>query len=151
VIATVLAIVGWFRPTPPPPPPQAHPSTPTYTEQQIADAKAKACGAFQLVLKGVRLQTGAGRPSPASSDDVALTEAQSANARLSVVAGSWYLRDHLDPATPTDIASAIQHWADSMSDLGENYLAGGKNDDPEVVKLRNDGSSLVSQITELCR
>ncbi len=56
VVATVLAIVGWFRPTPPPAPAQA--AAPTYSEQQIADAKTKACTAFELVDKGVVLQTG---------------------------------------------------------------------------------------------
>src|ERR1700744_2492153 len=41
VVATGLAIVGWFRPSAPAPP-QAHPPAPTYSEQQVADAKARA-------------------------------------------------------------------------------------------------------------
>ncbi len=47
VIATGLAIVGWFRPSLPPPA-----AAPTYTEQQISDAKARACAAFDVVKKG---------------------------------------------------------------------------------------------------
>ncbi len=81
MIATVLAIVGWFRPTPPPPP-QAHPSTPTYTEQQIADAKAKACAAFEVVNKGVTQHAGTNAPEH-SSNDPAMAEAQAAALRVS--------------------------------------------------------------------
>jgi hypothetical protein len=80
-----------------------------------------------------------------------MIEAQAANARLSVVAGAWYLRDHVDPATPSEIADAIRHLSDSMSDLGEKYLAGAKNDDSEVVNLRSDGSSTAARIAELCK
>ena len=149
VIATGLAIVGWFRPTPPPPAP--HPAEPTYTQQQISDAKARACKAFEVVQKGVRLQTGAGNPSPESGDNAAMIEAQAANARLSVLGGAWYLRDHLDPAAPSEIATTVRRLSDSMSDLGEKYVAGAKNDDPEVANLRSDGSSLAAQITEMCK
>src|SRR6185437_14390695 len=88
VIATVLAIVGWFRPTPPPPP--SHPSAPTYTEQQIADAKARACEAMDVVEKGTTLQT-----NPPQSDDPAMMNAQAAHAQLSLVAGAWYIRDSI--------------------------------------------------------
>jgi hypothetical protein len=148
LIATGLAVVGWFRPAPPTPPRAA---APTYTEQQISDAKARACSAFGLVQKGVRLQTGASSPAAESSNDPAMVEAQAANARLSMIAGASYLRDHVDPATPPQIAAAIQHLSDGMSDLGSSYLAGAKNDDPEVVTLRNDGSSTAARLEELCK
>src|ERR1700684_2310115 len=58
LIAAVLAIVGWFRPSPPPPP--AHPAAPTYSEQQIADAKTRACTAVDVVHKGTTLHAGTG-------------------------------------------------------------------------------------------
>lgn len=146
LLATGLAVVGWFRP---PPPPRA--AAPTYTEKQIADAKARACKAFELVQKGVRLQTGANAPAPESSNDPAMVEAEAANARLSMIAGAWYLRDHVGPATPPQIAAAVQHLADGMSELGSNYLAGAKNDDPQVVTLRQDGTSAASRVQELCK
>jgi hypothetical protein len=80
-----------------------------------------------------------------------MTEAQSANARLAVVAGSVYLRHHVDPATPAEIADIVRNLSDSMSDLSEKYLAGAQNDDPEVTKLRSDGSSAAAHIAELCK
>jgi hypothetical protein len=151
VIATVLAIVGWFRPTHTAAPAAGPSGGPTYTEQQISDAKTKACAAFDIVQKSVRLQTGATNPADNSGDNPALTEAQSANARLSAVAGAIYLRDHVDPATPKEVADAVRELSQSMFDLGEKYLAGGQNADPEITKLRSDGSASATHITELCR
>src|ERR1700761_4391912 len=55
LVASGLAIVGWFRPSPQPTATTS--KTPTYTEQQVSDAKARACAAFDTVLKGVTLQT----------------------------------------------------------------------------------------------
>jgi len=80
-----------------------------------------------------------------------MTEAQSANARLAVVAGSAYLLRHIDPATPTEITDTVRNLSESMSDLSEKYLAGAQNDDPEVIKLRSDGSSTAAHIAELCK
>ena len=87
LIATGLAIVGWFRPPLPAAPP--HSGAPSYTEQQIADARTRACAAVDTTHKGVVLQSGAGAQDHVSSDP-ALAEAQAANARLSIIGGSWY-------------------------------------------------------------
>jgi len=148
VIATVLAIVGWFRPTPPPPP--SHPSAPTYTEQQIADAKARACGALNLVNKAAIQNSGTGAP-PQQSADPAMAEAQAAGSRLSLVAGAWYLRDHLDPATPEPIAAAFRHISQIMLDLAENYLVGIQNADPAQADLIKQGNAAFPQALELCK
>lgn len=149
VIATVLAIVGWFRPTPPPAPTQ--PAAPTYSEQQIADAKAKACSAFELADKGVVLQTGGGNPRPEPTNDPVMAEARAADARLSLVAGSWYLRDHLDPATPPKLASAIRNYATVLANLAQNYLAGIKDADPAQESLLKDSDAAFTQLHEMCR
>lgn len=150
VIATGLAIVGWFRPTPPPPATKASPSTPTYTEQQIADAKAKACAALDVVNKGVTQHAGSGSQSH-QSDDPAMAEAQAADSRLAIIAGGWYLRDHLDAATPEAIADSIRHLSQILLDLGENYLAGLRNDDPAQANLIKEGNSGFDHALELCK
>ncbi|HSS23221.1 MAG TPA: hypothetical protein VLL82_02155, partial [Mycobacterium sp.] len=41
-----VAIVGWFRPVPAKPP-----AAPTYSNQQVADAKASVCTAYEQVRK----------------------------------------------------------------------------------------------------
>jgi hypothetical protein len=149
VVATGVAIAGWFRPSPPPPPP-AHPSTPTYSEQQISDAKARACAAVDVVHKGVVLQSGANK-NDAVSTDPALADAQAANARLSIIGGGWYLRDHLDPATPEPLADTVRHLTDVMLDMGANYLAGSRDADTQQSARLSDGDSTFAHALELCK
>ena len=144
LIATGLAIVGWFRPSIPLAPPQA--TGPTYTEQQISDAKARACKAFELVDKGMTLQTN----GEASSDPV-MAKAQGANARLATISGGWYLKARLDPATPSKLAAAVQHLSDVLLDLGASYEAGLRDDDAAQAALKNETNSTFARVTELCK
>jgi hypothetical protein len=144
LVASGLAIVGWFRPSPPPTAPPS--KTPTYTEQQISDAKARSCAAFDTVLKGVTLQT-----HGEASDDPAMRKAQAVNGQLSLVAGGGYLRDHLDPATPAQLAADIRKTADVLSDLGANALAGAQNADQPQASLLTEAKSSFAQVQELCK
>jgi hypothetical protein len=144
LVASGLAIAGWFRPSPPPTAPPS--KTPTYTEQQISDAKARSCAAFDTVLKGVTLQT-----HGEASDDPAMRKAQAVNGQLSLVAGGSYLRDHVDPATPTQLAADIRKTADVLSDLGANALAGAQNADQPQASLLTEAKSSFAQVQELCK
>jgi len=144
LVASGLAIVGWFRPSPPP---EAQPSkTPTYTEQQISDARSHACTAFELVNKGVRLETNGQLGS-----DPAMELAQGTNARLTTISSGWYLKARLEPAAPADLAAAMQHLSDVLLDLGANYLAGAKDDQPSQAALKSEGNSAFDRVTELCK
>jgi hypothetical protein len=102
------------------------------------------------VNKGVTLHAGSGSPSH-QSDDPAMSEAQAADSRLAIIAGGWYLRDHLDPATPEVIADSIRHLSQILLDLGENYLAGLRNADPTQATLIKDGNSGFDHALELCK
>lgn len=148
LIAAGLAIAEWFRPSPLTP--QAQPSTPVYTEQQIAEAKTRTRSAVEVVHKGVALQSGANKGDGVSPDP-ALAEAQAANARLSIIGGSWYLRDHLDPATPLPLADTVRHLSDITLDMGANYLAGSRDADPSQVGLLSDGDSAFAHARDLCK
>jgi hypothetical protein len=148
LVAVALAIVGWFRPSPPPAP--AHPASPTYTEQQTSDAKARVCSALDVVNKGALLHSGTSAP-PQQSNDPAMAEAQAADSRLSIIAGGWYLRDHLSPATPQELTTAIQHLSEVALDLGQNYLAGAQNKDPAQADLIKEGNSAFAHALELCK
>jgi hypothetical protein len=148
LIASGLAIVGWFRPSPLPAP--SHPADPTFTEQQISDAKTRTCTALDTVNKGVTQHAGTNAPEHSSSDP-AMAEAQAADSRLAIISGGWYLRDHLDPATPPAIATSIRHLAGILLDLGANYLAGAKNADPDQSALISQGNSAFDQALELCK
>lgn len=148
VIATVLAVIGWFRPAPPPAP--AHAVAPTYSEKQIADAKTRACRALEVVNKGAVLHSGTGAPAQQSGDP-AMAEAQAADSRLSIIAGGWYLRDHLAPATPPDLKSTIEHLSEVALDMGQNYLAGVQNNDAAQAALIKEGNSTFARALELCK
>ena len=100
--------------------------------QENSDAKTRICAAVDTTHKGVVLQSGANKQGAVSSDP-ALAEGQSANARLSIISGSWYLRDHLDPATPQPLANTIRHLSTVMLDIGANYLAGAEIDGPSPI------------------
>jgi hypothetical protein len=146
LVASGLAIVGWFRPSPPPTAPPS--KTLTYTEQQVSDAKARACTALDLVHKGTMLHAGT---NVGQSSDPALAEAQGADARLAIISGAWYLRDHLDAATPAELAAAIKGLTQVMLDLGANYLADARNDDPAQSALIKEGNSGFDHALELCK
>jgi hypothetical protein len=145
VIATVLAIFGWFRPAPAAAPP-TQPAGPTYTEQQINDAKIRACNAFDIVLKGVTLQTH-GQPS----DDPGMRKAQAVNGQLSLAAGGWYLRDHVEPGTPADLATTAQKTSHLLLDLGANALAGAQNADQPQAKLLSETQAAFARMQDLCK
>jgi hypothetical protein len=146
LIATVLAIIGWFRPSASQQ--SARTVTPTYSPQQISDAKARACNAVDTVHKGAILHSGTGTQQ---SIDPAMAEAQAADGRLAVIAGGWYLRDHLDPAAPPTLVDEIRHLSQVMLDLGANYLAGAKNADPNQAALIEEGNTAFERAQDLCK
>jgi hypothetical protein len=144
LIGTGLAVVGWYRPTLPPAPTPT--TSPSYTDQQITEAKARSCKAFETVDKGVTLQTNGD-----ASGDPAMAKAQGANARLATISGGWYLKARLDPATPAELSTAIRHLSEVLLDLGANYEAGVKDDDTAQAALKSETNSTFSRVAELCK
>ena len=80
-----------------------------------------------------------------------MRKAQAADGQLAVVAGGWYLRDHVAPATPAPVATAVQHLANLLLDLGANYIAGEHDSDAPQAALRTDAVSAFAQVQELCK
>lgn len=145
LIATALAIVGWFRPIQPPPAPTPS-AGPTYTEQQITDAKAHACSVFETVKRGTTLQT-----NLPQTDDPAMANAQATHAQLSLVAGGWYLKEELDPATPAPLSAAINELAKALSDVGTNAIAGAKNADPAQATRMDKANAAFGRVADVCK
>lgn len=77
--------------------------------------------------------------------------AQGTNARLTTISSAWYLRARIEPATPADVAGAIQHLSDVLLDLGANYLAGAKDDQPAQNALKSEGNAAFDRVKELCK
>jgi len=137
VIAVVLAALAYFHP--------AHNSA--SVAQQGGDAKANVCSAFASARKAVVINTH--MQSPNINDPIAELSVAT-NARLALIGGGAYLRERLaaNTAAPADLANAADSLANTMQQLGINYLTGAGKDvqDP----LRKDLNSQITQIEKLC-
>jgi hypothetical protein len=118
LIALGVAISSWFRP-PENKPPSSTPA-PTFSAQQVADAKAKVCAAYDRIHHAVLANTGRnGGTDPASVLGLA------ANARIALYDGGQYLTKVLaqQPATPTELGTAVRALVDAYQELAVNYMA----------------------------
>jgi hypothetical protein len=140
VIAAAVAIAGWFRPAP-------HSASPAFSDQQTAQAKANVCSAYTAVHQGVVRNTHLADPNP---NDPAGQLAIAANARLALLGGGAYLRDRVadEPATPADLAQAVNSIGNTIEKLGVGYLEAASN--IVLDPLRHDLDSQVAQINKLC-
>ena len=135
VIAAALAALAYFHP--------AH-NKATGAVQQSGDAKANVCSAYAAAHKAVVINTHLQSQNP----DVQLAIA--ANARLALLGGGSYLRDRLaaNAAAPGDLANAANSFANSIQQLGVNYLTDAA---PDVQNaLRKDLDTQITQLDTLC-
>jgi len=145
-LVAAVAIVGWLRPT------QDHkPSgspAPTYTDQQVNDAKASVCTAFQKVDHALDL-AGARR----GTDDPTSQLAVATNTRQVLDAGSRYLLTKLSdaPATPPDLATAVRNQANSFQELMIGYLDELTNSAPEQQPALKASDEATDTIRRLCK
>lgn len=123
-------------------------ASPTPSSQQVADAKAKACGAYTTVRAAVTFRSNAD-PGP----DLASVGAEvvSVNARMALTVSSSYLRANLDAATPPTLADAVRKFTDQADAVAINALAGVNTDDPAQAARLQDLVALDGQFTELCK
>jgi hypothetical protein len=117
VIATAVAIAAWFRPAP-----QIAP--PTFTDRQTAQAKTNVCSAYTAVHQGVVRNTHLADLADLNPHEPAGQLATAANARLALVGGGAYLHDRVAalPATPADLAEAVNSMGNTIEQLGVGYL-----------------------------
>jgi hypothetical protein len=101
-IAIALAVGGWFRPAAQAAAPPVD-AAPTYSDQQVADAKKAVCAAHDLVN---RATLGAGTQK---SDDPTTQLVIAVNVRLAGSLSAQYFQTKLDqyPATPADLSAAV--------------------------------------------
>jgi hypothetical protein len=142
LIALAVGVAAWFRATPhnnqPPP-------KPTYTQQQIADAKAKVCAAFgKLDRAGGVLIT-----LSKSSDELV----GAINTRQVFDVFSRYLLATLaeEPATPADLATAIREQATTLEEVVIDYQDGYIKTDPEMRPVVDANSASADTIRQLCK
>jgi hypothetical protein len=136
-----VAIVGWFRPVPAKPPP-----VPTYTDQQVADAKTKVCAAYARVHHAVLANTGR-----SGGSDPALLLGVAANARIALYDGGEYLVKTLtqEPATPADLAGATRALASAYQELAVDYMT--EATDPEIQQSLQAVENTGSRVSGMCK
>lgn len=144
-IAVGVAVAAWLRPIPDSS--ASAPPEPTYTEEQVAAAKANVCEAYKIVDQAVVTNTH--RANPIDGDEIG-SLATGANGRLSIYAGGDYILDRLraEPATPTDLEKALQLLGHTLKDLGLMFLA--SQPDSTVQPLKNAVDKHSITIEQLC-
>jgi hypothetical protein len=117
VIATSVAVVGWFYPH------KSASSAPTYTDQQTKDAEKQICKTFLKVDRAV-VRNARIKPPPEWGPVGGFSVATAA--RQAFLGGAAYLRDQVSqtPATPPDLAKSVNDMSSNLADLAIGYLAG---------------------------
>ncbi|UQX10068.1 hypothetical protein [Candidatus Mycobacterium methanotrophicum] len=137
VVAVVVAGLAYFYP--------AHKGV--SIAQQGGDAKANVCSAYASAHKAVVINT---HMQSANPNDPIAELSVATNARLALIGGGAYLQDRVEAnaAAPADLASAANSFANTIEQLGINYLtqAGAAAQDP----LRHDLDSQIAQLDKLC-
>jgi hypothetical protein len=137
VVATALAALAYFHP--------AHHQA--SVPQQGGDAKANVCSAYKAAHRSVVVNTHMQSRNP---NDAVAELSVATNARLALIGGGAYLKDRLaaNTAAPGEIVDAVNSFANTIEQLGTNYLvgAGPEAQDP----LRKDLDSQVTQLDKLC-
>jgi hypothetical protein len=143
VIATTVAVLGWFYPHK-----GASSSSTTYSDQQTKEAKKHICETFMLVdhevVRNSRLK------NPENGGPIGALSIATA-ARLAFYTGGDFLRERVaaEPATPPELAKSVNAMAASLEELAIGYLAGS----PEFTQdsLRQSLDDKIKQTLELCK
>lgn len=139
--AAGLAVFGLLRPAAGLEP---APAAVDASAEQGAGSKADVCGAFQTVRSAVSIQT------HATSEGSAGAQAVAANARLSMLGGGAYLLERTGPATPPELADAIQKFAGGLQDIAMHSLTGIGNDDPQQAERLRNADAANKTIADIC-
>src|SRR6201986_2760489 len=142
LVALAVGIAALLRSTPH----NDHaPPTPTYTQQQIADAKAKVCTAVGKFNRAVSVNNAL----PRGSDPVVAA----VNSRQIFDVFSRYLLATLaeEPATPADLANAVRKQASTLEEVVILDQEGFSNSDPELKPVVDANSESAHTIRHLCK
>jgi hypothetical protein len=136
-IAVTLAALAYFHP--------AH--NKASVAQQGGDAKANVCSAFASARQAVVVTTH--MHSPNINDQVAEL-AVATNARLALIGSGSYLHERIaaNSAAPADLAKAATTMANTVQQLGMNYLTNAAPD--AQAPIRKDLDAEITQINQLC-
>lgn len=142
-----VGIGAWLRPMPQASSP-ASTAEPSFTEEQIAQAKAHVCDAYGLVKDAVVLNTHRTNPVP---DDEIGALATGLYGPVAIYQGGDYLLDRLEaePATPVDLANGVRSLGSAMKKLAMTDLTA----EPDFVRdpLRQNAEAGSTTLDKLCQ
>jgi hypothetical protein len=141
LVAVGAAVAAWLRPIPHET--SATQPTPTYTERQVSDAKAKVCAAYEKVLNATTVNA-----NGTLGDDPTSRLLTAVNQRQVFNIGSAYYWKTLaeEPATPPDLAAAM----DKLAHLYQTINLAGIVGDPNEAD-HNAANETGAKIQELCK
>jgi hypothetical protein len=145
--AMALATGSWFRPLPSTK--ASAPPAPAYTDQQVASAKANMCTAFEKIDHDIQLADA----ESASSSDRTEKVAAVALTRQALDFGSQYLFAKVagEPATKSELASAVREQANAFRELLAGYLNGAIAGDPSLQPAQKASDDATNTIRRLCK
>jgi hypothetical protein len=141
LVAVGAAVAAWLRPIPHDT--AATPPAPSYSEQEVADAKAKVCAAYAKALKTSNVNS-----ARTAGDDPNSQLLLAVNWRQVFIASSIYLSTTLaeQPAAPPDLTAAVKKLIDLYQVVTLDGLVGDYND-PGHAAANETGV----KIQELCK
>ncbi len=137
VVAAALAGLAYFHPAP----------NKALAPQQGGDAKANVCSAYKAAHKSVVINT---HMRSQNQNDAVAELSVATNARLALIGGGTYLKDQLaaNTAAPADLAGTVNSFANTIEQLGVNYLQGADAADQDP--LRKDLDNQIGQLDKMC-
>jgi hypothetical protein len=118
---------------------------PAYTQQQIADAKAKVCAA----VGKFNLAVSVGNSLPRSSDTL-VTDLNSRQI-FDVFSRLFLATLAEEPATPADLATAVREQANALEEAVIAYQDGHSISDPELKPVLDASSAAANTTQRLCK
>lgn len=147
LLAICVAVGAWFRPlsdSKPTPPPHV----PSYTTQQIVDAKTKICAAYEKVHHALVLSSARN-----GGNDPTAVLGVATSGRQVLDGGSRYLVTKLseEQAISPELAAAIRDLANAYQELAISYLDGLTNSDAELQPVLQAADNASASIERLCK
>jgi hypothetical protein len=119
---------------------------PTYTEQQVADAKVNVCAAFEKAHHALVVAGGRN-----FGEDQVAKQVVAQGGWEALTTGSDYLLTTLaeEPTTPADLAQAVRKLAKIYQMLALNYISDVSRSEQDSVLRTGDDTTLT--IERLCK
>jgi hypothetical protein len=136
VVAAAAAIAAWLWPV--------HHND-SFSDRESASAKTSVCAAVATVRSAVFVKS----PKPAPDDQLAHF-AHFSNERVALLGGGAYLRETVaaEPATPADLAKAVNSVGVTLERMGLGYLA--RSNKAVTDSLQRDFASEMHDVNQIC-